>query len=244
MQQLVPIFFVNKIKSNFEEFSSSLTTSTKLIFHYIKEVANSTEYITLLNSKLTYYCIITTPVLLLLTILIFLAMAMGQGTKTKTDYDNIVTIGIAFAVFFLLTAAFSARDVVVIILGSEPLYSEPGFTEILRVFFSRTYDLHIISTIIPDTHIIIPNMPGAFHSFTDATGHPALQQLVYNFLDLHHMLVQLDISFHNRMGAPETYRDELELNKLKAVLNLIYKIQAIIIYYIPSFPGLDLAEFA
>lgn len=239
MPQIVPFFY-----RNFQIDFTSVTFCLDVISYYIDTTVNTTEYITVLNKLLSDYSTIYISIFFLLLILIFLGLAMGRGTPVKPDYDTVVYVGIALVVCFLLSAAFLGNDLIIIRLSCEPLYSEPGYMEILRVFFSSTYDLHIISTTVPYNHIEIPNMPAALLSFSDANGHPALQLLVFEFAKLYDMLVQLDISFHNRMVAPETYRDELELNKLKTVLNHIYKIQAILIYYIPSFPGLDLAQFA
>ena len=176
--------------------------------------------------------------------LILLASALGSKTKVHQDNDNIILIGVAIVVCFLLCAVFLGNDLININLSCEPLYSQPGYTEITRVYISRTYDLFITSNAPLIYEIHIQNMPAAMNSFLDLNGHPAIQILYHHYLTLFEMLMQLDISFTNKMGAPETPGDELELNKLKTVLNLIYKIHAILTYYVPSFPALDLPYFA
>ena len=161
----------------------------------------------------------------------------------KNDSDISVIIGLALVVCFLLSVAFLGNDLVLIKLGSEPLFSEPGYMEIYRVYLSKTYDLYMISNTLPGYIIDVRNMPAATYPFSDINQHPALMILSHHLVDLFNMLAQLDISFENRMQAPETPRDELEINKLKAVLNLIYKIQAILIYYVPTLPRLDLTRY-
>ena len=180
--------------------------------------------------------------IIVLIVLIFASLDSKTKTKTLTYFDQAAMIALALFVGVLVAILFSGRPLIDIELSCEPLINSPGFSEKSRVFFTHSYHLFIRSISDPNLTIHIPDMPSPLFTFLNISDNLALDVLYRNLEILYNMLDQVNISFELRMNADPSFRDELEINKLKTILNLIFKIEAILKHYVPSFEGRDLSE--
>jgi hypothetical protein len=111
----------------------------------------------------------------------------------------------------------------------------------------RDYTLVIETLHDPRRLITIGNMPAIlpYYLFPIYLIYlsPGVSMLMSYIPELINILDQLEISFQLAMLRPETMSDEFVLNKLKTIIALILKIEAIIAIYNPGYQPRDLSRF-